>query len=96
VKIELETRKNQQFLVTAVITCRTTKENPQSESTKNFDNLRRLGKLDVGFLHENFQRLFFRAKKSFHQFCVSIFHSVLGIKIHEENPQRFHTMNFRN
>jgi hypothetical protein len=49
--------------VTAVITCRTTKENPQSESTKNFDNLRRLGKLDVGFLHENFQRLFFAPKK---------------------------------
>jgi hypothetical protein len=44
--------------------------------------------LDVGFLNENFRRLFC-APKQFPEICVSIFHPVFAIKIHKENPHRF-------
>ena len=88
----VEATQNQQWSLSKCYHCRTTKENLQSESTKNFDNPRRLGKLDAGFLNENFRRLFLRGQNSFQQFAfqfsIQFSQSKSTKKIRDRFPQR--------
>jgi len=81
--------------MTAVSTVAPRKIFYKGESTKNFDIVRRLGKLEVGFWLE-ISGDFFCAPRKFPNICVSIFHTVFAIKIHDQNPQSKSTKNFKN